>query len=124
MRCKDGGWDNSLPFCYNTSTREKFDGKHIFFTVCKQIVNSGTIIYSTHVQEKIVLKIVEYWLGMKVTLAFLRAFLMINLDEGFAFKYFEPTSSSTFFLRLTIHPATQPGARATFPFFFTRGFRL
>ena len=42
----------------------------IFFTVCKQIVNSGTIIYSTHVQEKIVLKIVEYWLGMKVTLAY------------------------------------------------------
>ena len=77
MRCKDGGWDNSLPFCYNTSTREKFDGKH-FFIVYKQIVISRLpLIYSTHVQENVVLKIVEYWVGMKLLLALLRASLMI-----------------------------------------------
>ena len=80
MRCKDGGWDNSLPFCYNTSTREKFDGKHIFCTVCKQIVNS--IIYSTHVWENIVLKIVEYWLGMKVLHALLSESKLDQLDDN------------------------------------------
>lgn len=63
MRCKDGGWDNSLPFCYNTSTREKFDGKHAYFIVCKQIVNPQLFhdILLTPSIESIVLKILEYW---------------------------------------------------------------